>query len=107
MSFHLVLNNSLFEWGENLFLFNYLSDLQYCLDLGGDIGLLVEFDALFVCPGWALDHDLLQVSQHHTVGLGHRFELLKQQLQQIQKQPVEGARESRKEVMKAQSREKN
>lgn len=78
----------------------YLSDLQYCLDLGGDVSLLIEFDALFMCPGWALDHDLLQVSQHHTVGLGHCFKLLKQQLLQFQQKPIEGARESTMEWWK-------
>lgn len=88
---------------KNLYPSNYLSDLQYCLDLGGDVSLLIEFDALFMCPGWALDHDLLQVSQHHTVGLGHCFKLLKQQLQQFPQEPIEGARESTMEWWKCKA----
>lgn len=73
-----------------------ISDLQHRLDLGRDVGLLVEFDALFMGPARALHRDLLQVGQHHTVSLGHCLELVKQKLQQLQQQPVEGAREGRK-----------
>jgi len=69
-----------------------MSDLQHRLDLGGDVGLLVQFDALFVGAAGALHCDPLQVGQHHAVSLGHRLELIEQQLQQIQQQPVEGAR---------------
>lgn len=47
-------------------------------------------------PAWALHRDLLQVGQHHIVSLGHCLELIKQKFQQLQQQPVEGDRESRK-----------
>lgn len=83
-------------------LFTYMNglsqwtDLQHRLDLGRDVGLLVEFDALFVSPARALHCDLLQVGQHHTVRLGHCLELVKQKLQQFKHQSVEGARGSRK-----------
>lgn len=70
----------------------YRSDLQHCLDLGGDIGLLVELDALLVRAAGALHRNLLKLGQHHAVSMGHRLELLKQQLQQVQQQPAEGAR---------------
>ena len=73
-----------------------LSDLQHSLDLRRDVGLLVQLDALLVRPARALHGDLLQVGQHHAVSLGHCLELIKQQLQQLQQQPVEGGRESRK-----------
>ncbi|TNN49390.1 hypothetical protein EYF80_040402 [Liparis tanakae] len=69
-----------------------VSDLQHRLDLGGHVGLLVQLDALFVGAAAALHRDALQVGQHHAVSLGHRLELIKQQLQQIQEQPAGGAR---------------
>lgn len=58
-----------------------ISDLQHSLDLGRDIGLLVELDAFFMGPARALHSDLLQMGQHHTVSLGHCLELIKQKLQ--------------------------
>lgn len=72
------------------------SDLQYCLDLGRDVSLLVQLDALCVGSCRALPCDLLQFGQYDTVGLGHSLELFEQKLQQFQQQPVDGARESRK-----------
>lgn len=73
-----------------------ISDLQNGLDLGRDVGLLVQLDALLLGSTRALHCDLLQVGQHHTVSLGHCLEFIEQELQQFQQQPAEGARESRK-----------
>jgi len=64
--------------GIYLLLLMHISDLQHGLDLGRDVGLLVEFDALLVGPARALHSDLLQVGQHHAVSLGHCLELIKQ-----------------------------
>lgn len=69
------------------------TDLQDRLNLGRDVGLLVQLDALLVGPCRALRCDPLQVGQHHAVGLGHCLELVKQKLQQFQQQPAEGGRE--------------
>lgn len=69
------------------------TDLQDGLNLGRDVGLLVQLDALLVGPGRALRGDPLQVGQHHAVSLGHCLELVKQKLQQLQQQPAEGSRE--------------
>lgn len=82
------------------------TDLQHRLDLGRDVSLLVKLDALFVGPGRALRCNLLQVGQHYTVGLGHCLELVEQELQKVQQQPVEGAREGGKggEVVVASNR---
>lgn len=77
-----------------------VSDLQHRLDLGGDVGLLVQLDALFVGAARTLHGDALQVGQHHAVGLRHRLELVKQQLQQLQQQAAEGAREKGREKKK-------
>lgn len=80
------------------------TDLQHRLNLGRDVGLLIQLDALLVGPGRALCRDPLQVGQHHAVSLGHCLELVKQKLQQFQQQPVEGSRgrgESRHETRSA------
>lgn len=69
------------------------TDLQDRLNLGRDVGLLIQLDALLVGPSRALCRDPLQVGQYHTVSLGHCLELVKQKLQQFQQQPVEGSRE--------------
>lgn len=97
--FIFILQCILSTYGLSRFILSQLliSDLQHRLDLGRDIGLLVELDALFVGPARALHCDLLQVGQHHTVSLGHCLELVEQKLQQFQQQPVEGARESGRE----------
>lgn len=72
------------------------TDLQHRLDLGRDVRLLVQLDALFVGPARALHRNLLQVGQHHAVSLSHGFEFVKQKLQKLQQQPAEGARGRRK-----------
>lgn len=69
------------------------TDLQDRLNLGRDVGLLIQLDALLVGPSRALCRDPLQVGQYHAVSLGHCLELVEQKLQQFQQQPVEGSRE--------------
>lgn len=66
------------------------SDLQHSLDLGRDVGLLVQLDALLVGAARALHGDALQMGQHHAVRLRHRLELVKKEFQQLQQKPAVG-----------------
>lgn len=63
---------------KNAWLLFVSTDLQDRLNLGRDISLLVQLDALLVGPGRALCSDALQVGQHHAVSLCHCLELVKQ-----------------------------